>query len=313
MRCWRGAPKGRTVGETTGMEMFVRVVERGSFSAAAQDLNLTPSAISKQVSRLEGELGVRLINRSTHDLNLTEAGKIYYDRCLKILREIEQAREAVHEANATLSGTLKIHVTPGTGQLIVLPILNEFLRVHPALSVDLTVEPAYVDVLQNGLDISIRSGTGDDSNLRYTSVECRALTPVKYLICASDEYFKRCGKPKEPRDLARHDCVIYTAQPSAEQWWFMDGKKRYSVNVKGRYRADDWSAIHNAVRDGLGIGRLLAPSSNLLGGSLKVIFPAETVCDRQIWAFYPRARTQPRKLTLLLDYLQAALERSQRS
>jgi DNA-binding transcriptional LysR family regulator len=301
------------VGDTTGMEMFVRVVERGSFSAAAQDLNLTPSAISKQVTRLEGELGVRLINRSTHDLNLTEAGKIYYDRCLKILREIEQARDAVHEANATLSGTLKIHVTPGTGQLIVLPILNRFLSEHPALAIDLTVEAAYVDVLQNGLDLSIRSGTDDDSNLRYTSVECRALTPVKYLICATPEYFKRAGMPKEPRDLARHDCVVYTTQPSAEQWWFSDGKKRYSVNVKGRYHADDWSAVHAAVRDGLGIGRLLAPSAKLLGETLKVIFPKETVCDRQIWAFYPRARSQPRKLTLLLDYLQGALDNSLRS
>jgi DNA-binding transcriptional LysR family regulator len=298
--------------DVNGMEVFIRVVDRGSFSAAAVELNLTPSAISKQVTRLEAELGVRLINRSTHELNLTEAGKIYYGRCLKILNEIDQARDAVHEANATLSGALKLHVTPGTGQLVILPILNRFLREHPALSVDLLVEPDYVDVLQNGLDLSIRSGTDDDSNLRYTSVECRALAPAKYLVCATPEYFKRCGVPEEPRDLARHDCVIYTAQPSAEQWWFTGGKKRYSVNVKGRYRADDWSAVHNAVLEGLGIGRLLAleASSKVLRDRLQVIFAEETVCDRQIWAFFPRTRTPPRKVALFLNYLDAALRKA---
>lgn len=289
----------------SGMEVFVRVVEKGSFSAAAVELNLTPSAVSKQVSRLESELGVRLLNRSTHELHLTEAGKIYHDRCLKILHEIEQARGAVQEANATLSGTLKLHVTPGTGQLMILPHLNRFLREHPGLSVDLHVEPDYVDVLQNGLDLSIRSGTDDDSNLRYTSIECRPLAPVKYLVCAAPEYFRRKGRPKEPRDLARHDCIIYASQPSPDRWWFSDGAKRYPVTVAGRFRADDWSAVHNAVLDGVGIARLLAleATPSLLRDRLDVIFEKQTVCDRRLWAFYPRTRHMPRKVAAFLECL----------
>jgi DNA-binding transcriptional LysR family regulator len=291
------------------MEIFVRVVEKGSFSAAAVELNLTPSAVSKQVSRLEAELGVRLINRSTHEFNLTEAGKIYHDRCLKILHEIDQARDAVHEANATLSGTLKLHVTPGTGQMMILPHLNRFLRDHPDLSVDLQVEPDYVDVLQNGLDLSIRSGTDDDANLRYTSIECRSLASMKYLVCAAPDYFKRKGRPKEPRDLVRHDCIIYASQPSADRWWFTDRGKRYAVNVTGRFRADDWSAVHNAVLDGVGIGRLLAleATPSILQNRLEVIFEKQTVCDRRLWAFYPRTRHLPRKVAAFIEFLNAAL------
>jgi DNA-binding transcriptional LysR family regulator len=298
--------------DAAGMEIFVRVVEKASFSAAAVELNLTPSAVSKQVSRLEAELGVRLINRSTHEFNLTEAGKIYHDRCLKILHEIDQARDAVHEANATLSGTLKLHVTPGTGQMMILPHLNQFLRDHPDLSVDLQVEPDYVDVLQNGLDLSIRSGTDDDANLRYTSIECRSLAPMKYLVCAAPDYFKRKGKPKEPRDLARHDCIIYASQPSADRWWFVDRAKRYAVNVTGRFRADDWSAVHNAVLDGVGIGRLLAleATPSILRNRLEVIFEKQTVCDRRLWAFYPRTRHLPRKVAAFIEYLNAAFATS---
>ena len=298
--------------DAAGMEIFVRVVEKGSFSAAAVELNLTPSAVSKQVSRLEAELGVRLINRSTHEFNLTEAGKIYHDRCLKILHEIDQARDAVHEANATLSGTLKLHVTPGTGQMMILPHLNQFLRDHPDLSVDLQVEPDYVDVLQNGLDLSIRSGTDDDANLRYTSIECRPLAPMKYLVCAAPDYFKRKGKPKEPRDLARHDCIIYASQPSADRWWFTDRAKRYAVNVTGRFRADDWSAVHNAVLDGVGIGRLLAleATPSILRNRLEVIFEKQTICDRRLWAFYPRTRNLPRKVAAFIEYLNVAFATS---
>lgn len=294
--------------DAAGMEVFIRVVEKGSFSAAAVELNLTPSAVSKQVSRLESELGVRLINRSTHEFNLTEAGKIYHGRCLKILHDIDQARDAVQEANATLSGTLKLHVTPGTGQLMILPHLNRFLREHPGLSVDLQVEPDYVDVLQSGLDLSIRSGTDDDSNLRYTSIECRPLAPVKYLICAAPDYFRRKGKPEGPRDLVRHDCVIYASQPSADRWWFSDGSKRYPISVTGRFRADDWSAVHNAAVEGVGIARLLAleATPSLLRNRLEVIFERQTVCDRRLWAFYPRSRHMPRKVAAFLECLTGA-------
>lgn len=294
--------------DASGMEIFVRVVEKGSFSAAAVELNLTPSAVSKQVSRLEAELGVRLINRSTHEFNLTEAGKIYHDRCLKILHEIDQARDAVQEANATLSGTLKLHVTPGTGQLMVLPHLNRFLCDHPSLSVDLHIEPDYVDVLQNGLDLSIRSGTDDDANLRYTSIECRSLAKLRYLICASPDYFRRKGQPKDPRDLQRHDCIIYSSQPSADRWWFTDRSRRHSVNVAGRFRADDWSAVLNAALDGVGIARLLTldATPTFPRDRLEVLFEKQTVCDRRLWAFHPRTRHLPRKTSAFLDYLNSA-------
>jgi DNA-binding transcriptional LysR family regulator len=297
------------VRDTSGMEIFVRVVERGSFSGAALDLNLTPSAVSKQVSRIEADLGVRLLNRSTHELFLTDAGKIYHERCLRILRDINLAREAVHEANATLTGTLKLHLTPGTGQQLVLPALRQFLKEHQGLTVDLMVEPEALDILQNGVDLSIRSGTADDANLRYTSVECRPMFEARYLICAAPEYFRNHGKPKDPRELTRHNCLLYVGQPSFDKWMFTDGGKQYGVNVGGRFRANDWSSVRDAALDGLGIARLLAfdAASGTSGGRLQSIFDDEVVCGRTVWAFYPRTRSLPRKTTVFLDYLDKAL------
>lgn len=298
------------VGDITGMAVLVRVVEKGSFSAAAQAIGLTPSAVSKQVSRIEAELGVRLINRSTHELSLTEAGKIYHERCLRILRDIDLARDAVQETAAGLSGTLKLHLTPGTGRQFVLPSLRRFVQQHPNLTLDLTIAPEAIDIVQEGFDLAIRSGTEKDIGLGYTSVECKPLSRARYLICASRDYFKRHRRPKEPRDLAEHNCLLSVGQPSFDRWWFSDGRRRYAVTVNGHFRSNDWAAVHDAALAGLGIARLLAFAGQTgpASSGLAVIFEKEAVCDRTIWAVYPRAPNVPRKVTSFLDFLTAELK-----
>jgi DNA-binding transcriptional LysR family regulator len=295
----------------SSMEVLVRVVEKGSFSAAAEALNLTPSAISKHVSRLERELGVTLLNRSTHEQSLTEAGKIFHLRCVRILREIDFARDAAREASAGFGGTLRLHLTPGfTARQIVLPALRRFLAKHPDLTVDVSMTLETVDVVEGGFDLAIRSGTRKDVGSGNASVAYRELARGGYLICASKDYFRRHPKPKQPRDLADHDCLLFVGQPSYDRWWFADGRRKYGVSVKGHFRANDWLAIHEATLAGLGIARMqiLQGKFRDTDRKLEVIFEKEAVCDRAIWALYPRALSLPMKVSAFLDHLSGELK-----
>lgn len=292
-----------------GMQVFVNVIEKGSFSAAAKELELTPSAVSKQISRLEAELGTRLMNRSTHDLCLTEAGKVYYCHCLRIIREMDLATEAIHEVNTTLSGTLKLHVTPGIGRQIVLPALTEFMKKYKRLSVNLSVHPARVDVINQGFDLSIRSSNSDFVKLSTTSVDCAMLAPLTYRVCASSDYFRRYGRPKEPIELSQHQCLIYDAQPSPEKWWFINSGEWYHVNVGGRFHANEWSSINSAAVEGIGIARLLVQDPGSLAPSLESIFEDEILSDRAVWAFYPRARNMPKKVESFISFMTERLKR----
>ena len=292
------------------IEVLVRVVEMGSFSAAGQALNLTPSAISKHVSRIERELGVSLLNRSTHELSLTEAGRIFHGRCVKILREIEGAHDAAREASAALGGTLRLHLTPGlTARQFVLPALRRFLTKHPDLTVDVTMAIETIDVVEGGFDLAIRSGARKDVGLGNGSVEYRELARCSYLICASPDYFRRHPKPKQPRDLIHHACLLFVGQPSYDRWWFTDGRRKYGVSVKGHFRANDWMAIYEAALAGLGIARMQVLQGKSLASShgLAVIFENEAVCDRAIWAAYPRTPYLPAKVAAFLDHLSTEL------
>ena len=292
--------------EISGMEVLVRVVEKGSFSAAAQALSITPSAISKHVSRMEAELGTRLINRSTHELSLTENGRIYYEHCQKIMRDISIAREAMHEASSSLTGTLKLHLTRGTGEQLFAS-LRHFMQTYPNLTIDLTVATSSVDVVQEGYDLAIRSGTEDQAKSNHSSTEFRPLFDAHYVICASEDYFRRHKRPRRPADLVHHNCLLYVGQPYSDKWYFNNGRRRYSVTVGGHLRTNDWSVVRDASLEGIGIARLLSfqSQSSIADGTLEVLFEKEAVHDRKIWAIYPRAHRVSRKVSVFLDFIVA--------
>jgi DNA-binding transcriptional LysR family regulator len=294
------------------MATFVKVIEKGSFIAAAVELDASPSWITKKIARLESEVGKRLLNRSTHDLSLTEAGELFYQHAVRILHDVERAVDSVHDVGDRLSGTIKVHVTPGTGHRIVMPLIFAFMQEHPELAIDVIVRAEVIDVVQHGLDVSIRSGGATDREARYMSIESRQLRAACYEIVASPAYLARFGRPEHPRDLADHNCLIHANQTSAHEWSFYDADRSYVVPVRGNVISDDWSVIDEAARAGLGIARLVGIYSTAprADDGLEVLFADAVRADRFIWAFFPYTRPIPRKLDALLTYLEAHLSTS---
>lgn len=295
--------------EIANMTAFVKVVETASFTAAAFALNCSTSSISKKINRLEYDVGAKLINRSTHGLNLTEAGAIYLERARKILYEIESARDSVQEVTQSLSGTLKVHMTPGTGIRIALPAVLQFIKSYPTLSVEISVRPDVIDILRLGFDVSILSAGIGDAMVNHSGVEARELSRARYLICAAPAYFQRYGKPTHPQELAEHNCLISMRQSSPHKWWFRNGRKRFAVNVHGNLVADDWTIIYEATLAGLGISRVLnLPADLQPNGQLEPIFSDMLTSDRAVWAVVPRLRPMPRKIDLFLKFLSERLK-----
>jgi len=173
------------------------------------------------------------------------------------------------------------------------------------VTLQLTMMPDAVDPVEDGFDLSIRSGAAKELGPGNPSVEVKELAGSRFQICASKEYLKRRSRPATPRDLARHDCLLYVGQPLHDRWWFTDGKRRYCVTVNGHFQANDWMAIYEAALEGLGIARVQVfgnrPHQALR--RLEILFDGQAICDRAIWALYPRAHQQPIKLRKLLDHL----------
>lgn len=289
------------------MTVFVRVVEKESFTAAANVLNCSTSSISKRINQLEHDVGAKLLNRTTHSvLSLTEAGKIYFERARRIIYEIESAKESVLELTQSLNGTLKVHMTPGTGLTIALPAVIEFMKTYPSLTVEVSIKPEVIDILRMGFDVSIRSGAIEEDDINLASIDAHRLSKAQYAIAASPEYLSRRGRPVHPTDLVKHNCLISSRQHSPTRWWFWQEHKKFSVEVSGTLFADNWSVIYDAARSGLGIARLLQihPAQHKFE-SLEILFPHLTIPDRVIWALTPHMRPMPKKISVFLDFMRA--------
>ncbi len=197
------------------MEVFVRVVQSGSFSEAARALNLTPSAVSKQVSRLEDRLGARLINRTTRRLGLTEEGQAFFERAQRILADVSEAEQAVTQLHGAPRGTLKLNAPVVFGRMHIAPLLPGFIAQHPEMRVDFTVNDRYVDLLEEGLDLVIRIG-----ELKDSSLIARRLATNRRLLVATEDYLAKHGTPEQPSDLLKHNCLVYLYRQQRNNWQF---------------------------------------------------------------------------------------------
>jgi DNA-binding transcriptional LysR family regulator len=287
--------------DVTAMIVFARVVELSGFSAAAQALGLSKSAVSKQISRLEDRLGTRLLNRTTRQLSLTEAGAAFYERCQRVEAEALAAEEAVTRLAEAPRGLLKVNAGVSFGTRHIAPALPDFLALCPDLEVDLSLNDRLVDLVDEGYDVALRIGELGDSSL-----VARRLAPLKMRLVAVPAYLDRAGRPTHPGDLKEHDCLLYAYQQGGQTWSFKGPEGETKVRPSGRMRVNNGDAILQACLGGQGLA--LLPEficwEALADGRLERLLPDWQVGgDGAIHAVFPASRNLSPKVRVFIDFL----------
>ncbi len=284
----------------TSLAIFVRVVEKEGFTAAARDLGLSKSAVSKHVAQVETRLGVRLLNRTTRRLSPTEAGLTFYGRAQGILADVTEAESAVTRLHTEPRGILRVNAPMSFGILHLGPLLPDFMDRYPDISLDLSFNDRVVDMIEEGFDAAIRIARLPDSTLI-----ARRLAPFCRVVCATQEYWRRHGIPKHPKGLKDHDCVIYTYLATCDEWPFRGPEGPLSVKVSGCLRANNVDALRAAALAGRGV--LLSPtfivSDDLRAGRLQAVLTDFVETDRSIYAVYPSRRNLSAKVRVFVDFL----------
>jgi len=283
------------------MSVFERVVERGSFAAAAQDVGLSPSAVSKLVLRLEQRLGARLFNRTTRKLALTAEGITYLKRSREILAAIEAAESEIASARTSPRGHLRIHAPPVMIGDHFGPALTEFLTRYPRITIDFLVTSRPVDLVAENVDIAMRTGKLPDSSM--VAVKIIDLTQI---ICASPEYLARHGRPTVPFDLAGHRCLILNGIPEPTNWVFNSDAGRVAVEINGAVSADSSDVLLRLAIEGVGIVRLgeLAVARALKTGLLEPLLLDVQVSEGfPLWALLPPGRQRSPRVKVFLEFL----------
>jgi DNA-binding transcriptional LysR family regulator len=292
----------------TGIAVFVRVVESGSFTAAATRLDLSKSVVSKHVTRLEEHLGARLLNRTTRRLSLTEAGRVLYERSRKGLTQIEEATSEVSRLQDVPRGTLKINAPMSFGILHLAPALTEFLRRYPELTVDMSLDDRQIDVIAEGFDVSVRIAELPDSSL-----VARRIAPCRHVVVAAPSYLARHGTPQTPEDLRRHNIVTYRYQESALEWHFRspDGKTT-SVAVSGSLAINNSLALRAALLEGAGITRTptFVVGEDVREGRLVALLPNFRPPEVTIFLVYPQRRHQSPKVRAFVEFIAERISES---
>ena len=283
------------------MQAFVRVAEAKSFSEAARRLRSSKSLVSRQVAALEAELGVRLFHRTTRSLSLTDEGRGYHAQVARILNEIEEANMSVSQSQATPRGRLRVSAPMSFGILHLGPAIRDFLHRYPEVELDLSLNDRYVDLIDEGFDLAIRIGRLADSSL-----VARKLARHRMILCASPDYLKEHGTPKDPSDLKHHECMCYSTNSLVPEWHFVtpDGKP-WAIEIEGRFHANNGDVLRTAALQGLGI--IYLPSfivgPDVQGATLASLLPAFVPTDTAIHAVYPHSRHLSPKVRAFIDFL----------
>ncbi|NIE79424.1 LysR family transcriptional regulator [Asaia sp. As-1742] len=284
------------------MTTFVRVVETGSFSAAARQLHVGQPAVSKIVAQLEARLQVSLLIRSTHGLTPTEAGQAYYERARNALQEADEAELAARGAGSGLSGRLRVSAATTFARLHIIPRLPAFLDAHPQLDVDILLDDRMIDLVAEGVDISLRMGALVDS-----SAVARKLATGKRSVLATPAYLARAGMPLVPADLAAHNAIVYSQLPNV--WSFHRDGSAVSVSVAGRLRVSAAEGLRAAILADMGLtitsDWMFAPE--LENGAVTRLLPAWSLPDIDLWAVFPTGRMMTAKARQFADFVQSLM------
>jgi DNA-binding transcriptional LysR family regulator len=284
------------------MEMFVRVVETGSFSKAALEFHTTQPTVTKQVAATEARLKVRLLNRNTRGVSLTEPGALYYEKCKNIVREAEEAESIVQLRQNQAQGLLRVGTSVAFGRRVVVPLALEYMRRHPQVELDLSFEDRYVDLIAQGIDVAIRMGKLADSSLG-----ARYLGTNPWAMVAAPGYLKKHGTPKRAQDLSAHVALIYSSVVGDEFWRMHTPKgDPVTVPVSGRFRSNNLSAVLAAARDGLGIALMprYVASESLASGKVLEVLGDHKLPEQEIHAVFPSPKLVPGKVSGFVAFLQ---------
>jgi DNA-binding transcriptional LysR family regulator len=290
------------------METFVRVLETGSFSAAARHLNVGQSAVSKSIAQLEDRLGVRLLMRSTHSLTPTEAGQIYYERACRVIDEAHEADLAARGANLCLTGRLRVSAGITLARLHLIPRLPAFLAAHPELSIELFLSDRPIDLIEEGIDIGLRYGPLPDSSL-----VTRRVATTRRLVLGAPDYFARAGVPTAPAELIGHEAVIYTEdRGGSDSWTFRKDGLETTVSISGRLRVSASEGVRAAVLSGMGVAIvsqwMFAPE--LASGAVRTVLDAWTLPAIDLWLVFPTGRMVSAKARAFAAFVASALNQA---
>ncbi|MBY5647465.1 LysR family transcriptional regulator [Rhizobium leguminosarum] len=288
--------------------IFMAVVDAGSFIAGGQAVGLSRSAAGKAVIRLEDRLGVRLLNRTTRTLSLTEEGRMFYERGLRILVSVDEAEASVAGQDSTPRGVLRLTVDDTFGRLVVLPLLEKYLRAWPDIQVEVSFTDRLADIVEEGFDLAIRVGaTATDTRL-----VSRVIATYKARLCASPSYLAERGEPRDVDDLAVHDCLISAGRNQRQGWRFRgEGGSWIKAQGRSRLRLDSGEAIRDAALAGLGIALLpdFLVTDDLAAGRLRQILADFETDDAKIVTLYPDKRLLEPRVRRFIDLIVEELGR----
>lgn len=288
------------------MTTFVEVARAGSFSAAARQLGVSTTAVSRHVADLEQMLGVTLLRRSTRNVSPTEAGSQYLPRAAAALEEINRLNLEIADSGQEPQGHLRITAPPSVGHASIALLAVEFAEAYPKVTVELEIAQRLVDLVAEGFDAAIRSGP-----LESSSLISHRIIETRYQLYASPDYLKRRGTPKSPEDVSNHDCIgwIGTARPN--DWFFIHDGKTISVPIRCRLQVTDLEAQRAAALRGLGLATLpcLSVQDDLKEGRLVALLPDHEMDNSVLSLVRPRTPFMPTKLRVFIDFITAALRR----
>lgn len=284
------------------LRLFVSVVKEGSFSRGGARLGVPQSSTSRMISRLESRLGARLLQRSTRNLNLTEAGRVYFERADKIVTELDEAAGAIRDISAVPAGLLRVTAPASFGRHFIAPYLQEFNTAYPDIVIGLSLTDSVEDLVGLGFDVAIRLGALDDSGLI-----ARTLATCSMIPCASPQYLEKYGTPETVADLESHNCLVFRSNPGHNTWTFVRGDETSAAKASGSLYANNGETLVAAARAGLGI--CLVPEwlirEHLESGTLIRVLPDYTpeAAATPIQAVLAHRQHVPAKLRVFVDFL----------
>ena len=294
--------------KTEEIQIFTQIVDSGTITAAAEQLQLAKSAVSRRLTGLEERLGVELFHRSTRKLSLTDSGQTFYQRCLQILDEIAEAESSVSESHQELRGQIRVAAPLSFGLMHLASAIIDFQKLHPAITFDIDFNDREIDLIQEGFDVAVRI-----AKLKDSSLMARKLAELSTVVCASPEYLSQHGEPKTPNDLVNHDCITYSYLARPDQWEFKNKEgKLMNVNVNKFVRANNGEFMRDAATAGLGIIRqptFIAYKDIAVGKLVQILQDYETT-SVTAYAIYPPTRHLSHRVRQFIDFLVKRFEGS---